>query len=131
MKTNGKLALKGMTIVVAEGKEVKFDAIEIEYEASFSIHEMIQALDVIDIIPDKLAGAYRKFLAYEEEFGSVIILKEQESKADAPKEAETTEEKPQTAQSIADTAEAIVGNLMKDLLKDDVETSEEASATAE
>jgi hypothetical protein len=98
MKTNGKIAIKGITLVVGEGKEVKFDSIELEYEASFSIHEMIQALDVIDVIPDKLANAYRKFLEYEKEFGIPEELKQAMSEINnlmkeqqnAPKEAENT-----------------------------------------
>lgn len=108
MKTNGKVAFKGLTIVVAEGKQVGFDTIEIEYEASFSIGEVLQALNIIDILPDKLAEAYRKFTAYQEEFG---IQKPEEKTQETVKDAQTE-----------------VKDIIKDMLKHEVA---EASATEE
>jgi hypothetical protein len=130
MKVSGKVTLKGITIPVPGNVPVVLDGIEVEYEANYSIHELAQELDLIDVIPDKLAGAYRKFLEYEKEFSDGT-----KSKADT--EAETSQEetkdtqKTKTAQTIANAASAIFGGIMNDLIEDDIETSKEASATKE
>lgn len=104
MKTNGKITFKGFTIPVKDSVPVILEGIEIEYEASFSIGEMIQALNIIDVLPDKLAGAYRKFMAYQEEFGVQM-------------NAEAREEVKKATEEVSD--------IIKDMLRDEVATAKE------
>ena len=118
MKVSGKISVKGITLPVPKNIPVILDGIEIQYEAHFSVQEMIQALDVIDIIPDKLAGAFRKFTAYEKEFGDVVSM----SKSDFERLTKENATQESTEENESD-AQKEVSDVIKDMVKFEAEAS--------
>lgn len=112
MKTKGKISFKNVTIP-SRNKEIAPTVIadvEIEYEASYSVGEVIQALNILDVLPDKLAGAYRKFLEYQKEFDNVVIFDRNKNTC---------------------SAEDIVKDIIADMLKHEVEQATAAAKTEE
>lgn len=101
MKLSGSITVKNVKL---PGQQEGNDVV-INYEVSFGIGEVGQAINLMDTIVDKVADAHRKFKKYDEEFNPPQNKEEQDTKEYELTQEEIDEALAEAKRSIGGTDE--------------------------